>query len=148
MGKTGGDWSLYLMVVVERGGFEPPVCCHTHAFQACALSHSAIPPARSVSRLKREPVQPIKTRPIKNPKTPSRGIISVPRLVLGAANLSDTSPRCNKRGLARLGESSTFSTGCGKLIDRVTEALIVATQNNRRIPCNLSILWVISRPTG
>jgi hypothetical protein len=25
----------------ERKGFEPSICCHIHAFQACAFSHSA-----------------------------------------------------------------------------------------------------------
>src|SRR5271165_178746 len=30
--------------MAERVGFEPTVPCGTHAFQACALSHSAISP--------------------------------------------------------------------------------------------------------
>ena len=30
--------------VAEREGFEPPVGCPTHAFQACALDHSATSP--------------------------------------------------------------------------------------------------------
>jgi hypothetical protein len=34
------DWHL----LAERVGFEPTVPCGTHAFQACALSHSAISP--------------------------------------------------------------------------------------------------------
>ena len=34
--------------MAERGGFEPPVGYKpTHAFQACALNHSAISPAHS-----------------------------------------------------------------------------------------------------
>ena len=34
------------MKLAERGGFEPPVGFKpTHAFQACALNHSAISPA-------------------------------------------------------------------------------------------------------
>ncbi len=33
-------------LVAERVGFEPTVRCRTHAFQACALSHSAISPRR------------------------------------------------------------------------------------------------------
>ena len=36
------------MKLAERGGFEPPVGYKpTHAFQACALNHSAISPTRS-----------------------------------------------------------------------------------------------------
>jgi hypothetical protein len=31
-------------LMAERVGFEPTVPCGTHAFQACALSHSAISP--------------------------------------------------------------------------------------------------------
>ena|GEM_PF-4015952 len=31
--------------MAERQGFEPWVPCGTHAFQACALSHSAISPS-------------------------------------------------------------------------------------------------------
>src|SRR5215469_7637388 len=35
--------------VAERVGFEPTVrFCRTHAFQACALSHSAISPVKPV----------------------------------------------------------------------------------------------------
>jgi hypothetical protein len=35
--------------VAERGGFEPPVGFKpTHAFQACALNHSAISPAHII----------------------------------------------------------------------------------------------------
>ena len=34
-------WSGFM---AERVGFEPTVPCGTHAFQACALSHSAISP--------------------------------------------------------------------------------------------------------
>ena len=30
--------------VAERGGFEPPLAFTNHAFQACALNHSAISP--------------------------------------------------------------------------------------------------------
>lgn len=37
--------------VAERGGFEPPVVLPTHAFQACALNHSATSPTnRRVER--------------------------------------------------------------------------------------------------
>ena len=36
----GGHWTH----MAERVGFEPTVPCGTHAFQACALSHSAISP--------------------------------------------------------------------------------------------------------
>ena len=32
--------------VAEREGFEPPVVLPTHAFQACALNHSAISPLK------------------------------------------------------------------------------------------------------
>ena len=32
------------MVLAERVGFEPTVVLPTHAFQACALNHSAISP--------------------------------------------------------------------------------------------------------
>jgi hypothetical protein len=36
--------------MAERGGFEPPVGYKpTHAFQACALNHSAISPAHSIN---------------------------------------------------------------------------------------------------
>ena len=28
----------------EKEGFEPPVPCGTHAFQACTIGHSVIPP--------------------------------------------------------------------------------------------------------
>src|SRR5437870_3422593 len=38
------------MNVAERGGFEPPVGFKpTHAFQACALNHSAISPTWPIS---------------------------------------------------------------------------------------------------
>jgi hypothetical protein len=35
-------------VLAERQGFEPWIPCGIHAFQACALSHSAISPGRGV----------------------------------------------------------------------------------------------------
>ena len=31
-------------IMAEKAGFEPAVRCRTHAFQACALNHSAISP--------------------------------------------------------------------------------------------------------
>ncbi len=31
-------------ILAERGGFEPPIPCGMHAFQACAIDHSAIFP--------------------------------------------------------------------------------------------------------
>src|SRR5947209_1397654 len=34
--------------VAEGAGFEPARSCPQHAFQACALNHSAIPPGRGV----------------------------------------------------------------------------------------------------
>jgi hypothetical protein len=36
--------------LAERVGFEPTVPCGTHAFQACALSHSAISPDLPAAR--------------------------------------------------------------------------------------------------
>ncbi len=27
-------------LIAENEGFEPPICCHIHAFQACSLNHS------------------------------------------------------------------------------------------------------------
>ena len=32
------------MCLAERGGFEPPISCDIHAFQACALGHYATSP--------------------------------------------------------------------------------------------------------
>ena len=32
--------------LAERGGFEPPISCDIHAFQACALGHYATSPRR------------------------------------------------------------------------------------------------------
>jgi hypothetical protein len=42
----GSEWSMLMrdLSMAERVGFEPTVPCGTHAFQACALSHSAISP--------------------------------------------------------------------------------------------------------
>ena len=39
--------------MAERGGFEPPVVLPTHAFQACALNHSATSPAFKLQRFTR-----------------------------------------------------------------------------------------------
>src|SRR5207249_8355835 len=44
-GNPFGSRVLGLVKLAERGGFEPPVGFKpTHAFQACALNHSAISP--------------------------------------------------------------------------------------------------------
>jgi hypothetical protein len=42
--QVEGKGSLLFVTMAERVGFEPTVPCGTHAFQACALSHSAISP--------------------------------------------------------------------------------------------------------
>src|SRR5262245_22961269 len=48
---TGGGERRSTGSVAERVGFEPTVrFCRTHAFQACALSHSAISPVRTSCR--------------------------------------------------------------------------------------------------
>ncbi len=33
-----------MLLLAERKGFEPPVPCGTHAFQARTIGHSVIPP--------------------------------------------------------------------------------------------------------
>jgi hypothetical protein len=44
-GADGEGCNVFPCVsMAERVGFEPTVPCGTHAFQACALSHSAISP--------------------------------------------------------------------------------------------------------
>ena len=37
-------WNLWEHMVAEGAGFEPALPFGKHAFQACALSHSATPP--------------------------------------------------------------------------------------------------------
>ena len=39
--KVFGVLNFLKELFVERKGFEPSICCHIHAFQACAFSHSA-----------------------------------------------------------------------------------------------------------
>src|ERR1700733_5349409 len=49
--------------VAERVGFEPTVVLPTHAFQACALNHSAIsPPKRQCDR----PITPFQSKTVQN----------------------------------------------------------------------------------
>jgi hypothetical protein len=42
-------------LVADRQGFEPWIPCGIHAFQACAFSHSAICPHRSLGNFLRLP---------------------------------------------------------------------------------------------
>ena len=46
---------LWEKTMAERVGFEPTVVLPTHAFQACALNHSAISPARRTVRIRFNP---------------------------------------------------------------------------------------------
>src|ERR1700690_3537489 len=49
--------------MAERGGFEPPIAFWTiHAFQACALNHSAISPAGDGTVANRNSIFNSKTR--------------------------------------------------------------------------------------
>ena len=43
-GSVGSRSTGWIAKVAERQGFEPWIPCGIHAFQACALSHSAISP--------------------------------------------------------------------------------------------------------
>ena len=47
-----------LLPGAEKVGFEPTVRCRTHAFQACALSHSATSPFQNIAAIssQREPI--------------------------------------------------------------------------------------------
>ena len=40
------SWTVLDDTLAEKAGFEPAVRCRTHAFQACALNHSAISPLK------------------------------------------------------------------------------------------------------
>ena len=43
-GSQGEKTLNPLILLAERGGFEPPLRFRKHAFQACAISHSATSP--------------------------------------------------------------------------------------------------------
>lgn len=59
--------------MAERLGFEPRIGCPIHAFQACALNHSAISPYQRSIRLALSPPGR-KTRTTNGSVTPSSGI--------------------------------------------------------------------------
>ena len=38
-----------IVILAERGGFEPPLPCDKHDFESCAFDHSAISPGLFIS---------------------------------------------------------------------------------------------------